>query len=465
MAHEQGQIVGWQSHRAAVADLQRQLSDIPQGAPVRLAKKTSNLFRPREANSVPGLDVSRLHGVIEVDAQAQTADVQGMTTYEDLVDATLRFGLMPYVVPQLRTITLGGAVTGLGIESSSFRNGLPHESVLEMDILTGDAEILTATPDNEHADLFRAFPNSYGSLGYSVRLKIKLEPVQPFVHLRHLRFTDLAGLTAAMGTILDERTYDGESVDFLDGVVFSGEESYLVLGSWAAQAPYVSDYTGRQIYYRSLQQRTEDYLSVHDYIWRWDTDWFWCNRAFGLQRPAIRRLVPKRYLRSDVYGKVIRWENRHGFFAAVDARRGKLPRERVIQDVELPLGRTQEFVQWFLDNVPIEPIWLCPLAVRDADHGPQPWPLYPLQRGENYVNVGFWSTVEIAPGAADGDVNREIERIVHEFDGHKSLYSDAYYDEDAFWALYGGDTYHQVKKQYDPDGRLPDLYTKAVKRR
>ena len=50
-------------------------------------------------------------------------------------------------MPQLKTITLGGAVTGLGIESTSFRNGLPHESVLEMDILTGTGEVVTASPD------------------------------------------------------------------------------------------------------------------------------------------------------------------------------------------------------------------------------------------------------------------------------------------------------------------------------
>ena len=36
---------------------------------------------------------------------------------------------MPLVVPQLKTITLGGAVTGLGIESTSLRSGMPHESV------------------------------------------------------------------------------------------------------------------------------------------------------------------------------------------------------------------------------------------------------------------------------------------------------------------------------------------------
>ncbi|WP_229749803.1 FAD-binding protein [Flexivirga endophytica] len=464
MARARGEIVGWAQHRAAVEDLQRQLAAMPPGAPVRLAKKTSNLFRPREANPVPGLDVSRLHGVVEVDPRAGTADVQGMTTYEDLVDATLRYGLMPYVVPQLRTITLGGAVTGLGIESSSFRNGLPHESLIEMDVLTGAGEIVTAS-DEQNADLFRSFPNSYGSLGYSVRLKIKLERVAPYVHLRHVRFGAIGELMDTLRQVLRDRTYEGESVDFVDGVVFSREESYLVLGGWASSAPYTSDYTGQQIYYRSIQQRSEDYLTVLDYLWRWDTDWFWCNRALGLQNPMLRRLVPRRYLRSDVYSKVIRWENTHGYFAKLDAKKGKLPRERVVQDVEVALDRTEEFLDWFLGNVPIEPIWLCPLAVRDHEHGEQPWPLYPLKRGEDYVNVGFWSTVEITPGRSDGDVNRDIERVVHEMGGHKSLYSDVYYDEDTFWGLYGGETLKAVKNTYDPDGRLPDLYTKAVKRR
>ena len=58
---------------------------------------------------------------------------------------------MPLVVPQLKTITLGGAVTGLGIESTSFRHGLPHESVREMDVLTGDGRRGHRPPDNEHA--------------------------------------------------------------------------------------------------------------------------------------------------------------------------------------------------------------------------------------------------------------------------------------------------------------------------
>src|SRR5213076_2001942 len=160
-----------------------------------LAKRTSNLFRPRDAIAVAGLDVSGLDGVISIDPEARTADVQGMCTYEDLVDATLPHGLIPFVVPQLRTITLGGAVTGLGIEATSFRNGLPHESVLEMDILTGAGKIVTTKRGD---DLFDTFPNSYGSLGYATRLRIELEPVPGEVVLRHVRFVDFGPLAKAI---------------------------------------------------------------------------------------------------------------------------------------------------------------------------------------------------------------------------------------------------------------------------
>jgi FAD/FMN-containing dehydrogenase len=452
------------AHDRRVDALRRSFAAIPLGDPVRLAKRTSNLFRPRYDLAGPGLDVSKLTHVLSVDPIGLTAEVEGMTTYEDLVEATLAVGCMPLVVPQLRTITIGGAVTGLGIEASSFRNGLPHESVLELDVLTGAGDLVTARPDGPHADLFAAFPNSYGSLGYATRLVIELERVHSHVHLRHIRFTELSAIQQAIGEIVTAREHAGQPVDFLDGVLFSGDESYLTLGSWADGAPWASDYTGQQVYYQSIRHRTEDYLTVRDYLWRWDTDWFWCSRAFGVQRPLMRRVWPDRLKRSDVYGRIIRFENRHGWWAALEQRRGKPPAERVVQDVEIPLPRTAEFLEWFLATVPIEPIWLCPLVLRDTGNGPRSWPLYPLEAGATYVNVGFWSQVPILPGAVDGDVNRSIEDTVARLGGHKSLYSDAYYDEDTFWRLYGGPAYAAAKKDHDPGGRLPDLYAKAVRR-
>ncbi|MBM0259511.1 FAD-binding oxidoreductase [Micromonospora sp. 4G55] len=454
-------------HDLAVDTLRRSYAAVPLGEPVRLAKRTSNLFRPRAATRSPGLDVSGLDGVLSVDPRARTADVQGMCTYEDLVDATLPHGLMPLVVPQLRTITLGGAVTGLGIESTSFRNGLPHESVTEMDVLTGAGEILTARPEGEHADLFAAFPNSLGSLGYATRLRIELQPVRHAVALRNVRFSRLEELTEAIGDVIVKGEWEGQPVDAMDGVMFSPGEAYLTLGTFTDDAPQLSDYTGQEIYYRSLRRRTRDALTTHDYLWRWDTDWFWCSAAFGVQHPVVRRVWPARWRRSDFYHRLVRLEHRHQVAARVDRWRGRPARERVVQDVEIPLEATAEFLRWFAANVGMNPVWLCPLRLREPA-GPgsaRSWPLYPLRPGQTYVNIGFWGSVPIAEGAADGDVNRSIERAVSDMGGHKSLYSDAYFDRAAFDRLYGGETWRAVKDRYDPDHRLTGLYEKAVARK
>jgi FAD/FMN-containing dehydrogenase len=455
------------SHERAVDRLRASYARVPRGEPVRLAKHTSNLFRPRTATRSSGLDVSGLDGVLAVDPVARTADVQGMCTYERLVDATLPHGLMPLVVPQLRTITLGGAVSGLGIESTSFYNGLPHESVLEMDILTGAGEIVTARPDGDHADLFAAFPNSLGSLGYATRLRIELQPVRRYVALRNVRFTDLDALADAIGEVMATGAYQGRSVDAMDGVMFHPGEAYLVLGTFTDDAPRASDYTGRAIYYRSLREREHDALTTYHYLWRWDIDWFWCSRAFGVQHPLVRALWPARYRRSDVYHRLVRLDQRYRLTERVNRLRGRPGTERVVQDVEIPLARTAEFLRWFARTVRMSPVWLCPLRLREPA-GPgsaRVWPLYPLRPGERYVNIGFWGTVPIAEGAADGDVNRLVERAVAEAGGHKSLYSDAYYDRDTFDRLYGGATYRAVKERYDPDHRLTGLYEKAVGRR
>ena len=448
--------VGGAAHAAAVARMRNDYLALPSDSTVRLVKPTSNLFRPRE-RAVSGLDASGLDGVISIDPKRRVADVQGMCTYETLVDATLAHGLMPLVVPQLRTITLGGAVTGLGVESSSLRNGLPHESVLEMDILTGTGEIVTASA-SEHEDLFAAFPNSYGSLGYALRLRISLEPVHPFVALRHVRFSDVTDLMSAVDEIARDECWEGQPVAFVDGVVFGRDECYLTLGSWTGTGPG-SDYTRGKVYYHSIRERREDRLSVRDYLWRWDTDWFWCSAAFGLEHPFVRRLWPRRYRHSDIYHRIVAFENRHGYAAAIDRWRGKPPRERVVQDVEVPLERLAEFLDWFAANVGMSPVWLCPLRTQRT------WPLYPLEPGRTYVNVGFWGSVPITDSRADGDVNRAIERVLGEMGGHKSLYSDAYYEQDEFDALYGGQTLRTVRARYDPQERLASMYDKVVRRR
>jgi hypothetical protein len=236
---------------------------------VTLRKKSSNLFRDRDRASTARLDVHDFNHVLQVDPHSGWADAEGMTAYETLVLATLACGTMPAVVPQLKTITLGGAVAGVGIEATSFRRGLVHQGILEMDILAGDGKIYLCTPQNEHCDLFFGFPNSYGTLGYALRVRTRTIPVKKFVRIEHSRCRDPSEYFRGLQGLCDS------GADFVDGVVFGPDDFFLTTGTFVDHAPFVSDYTFEHIYYRSIRHKEMDYLTTHDFLWRWDTDWFW----------------------------------------------------------------------------------------------------------------------------------------------------------------------------------------------
>jgi len=422
---------------------------------IRLRKDTSNLFRDRARHDGTALDARAFDHVLAVDAHAGHVDAEGLITYEALVAATLPHGVMPAVVPELKTITLGGAAAGVGIEASSFRHGLVHESLLELDVLTGTGDIVTCARDNEHADLFYGFPNSYGTLGYALRLRARTVATQPYVHITRRRYDDAARFFEALARACES------DADFVDAVAFGSGEIHLNEGRFAPSAPYVSDYTYENIFYRSVRARTEDYVTVHDFIWRWDTDWFWCSKNVGAQHPLVRRLFGRKRLGSRTYQKIMRWNTRWNLTGRIDRRlHGHV--ESVIQDVDLPLARAAEFLTFFQREVPIGPVWICPLRA-GADAGR--FALYPTRPGELYVNFGFWDVVRTRERHEPGHFNRAVEAAVAALGGIKSLYSDSYYSREAFDATYGGLAYQALKRRYDPDGAFPDLYDKVVLKR
>ena len=51
-----------------------------------------------------------------------------------------------------------------------------------------------------------------------------------------------------------------------------------------------------------------------------------------------------------------------------------------------------------------------------------------------------------------------------ELGGHKSLYSESFYERAEFDELYGGTHLEKYKSRYDPEDRLLGLYDKTVRR-
>ena len=422
---------------------------------VRLAKSTSNLFRDRIDVETSQLTVRDFNHLLTIDENEQTLTTEGMITYADLVDATLEYGFLPMVVPQLKSITIGGAIAGIGIESSSFRYGLPHESVLEMDVLLADGSVVTCTPDNEHSDLYYGLPNSYGTLGYTLKLKTPALPVKPYVKLDHMRFQDPIEFFDAIKQVNES------DIDFLDGTVFKSGEYYLTTGRFCDSAPFVSDYTYLNIYYRSIREKETDYLTVKDYIWRWDTDWFWCSKNLYVQNSLMRRIVGKKRLNSMTYTKVMRWNSKWGVTRFLNRIAG-FHSESVIQDIDIPIDRASEFLDFLLAEIGVLPIWICPIGTTEKSTR---FPLFPLSSESMYVNFGFWDSVKSRQRSQPGHLNKKIEEMTAKLSGIKSLYSDSYFDEEDFWRTYRSEDYWQLKKKYDSDGKFLNLYEKCVLRK
>jgi FAD/FMN-containing dehydrogenase len=435
-----------------VAELNQALA---RGATVGLGKKTSNLFRSRKQSDRHLIDVTDFNKVISVDEENLLAEVEGMTTFDDFTRETLKYGLLPAVVPELKSITVGGAMAGIAIESSSFKYGLMHETVVALEVLTGSGAVVPCLRTGEHQDLFFGFPNSYGTLGYALKLTVRLVRAKKYVELKHQKFDTAEAYFQAV-----KKACGRKDLDYVDGTVFDEHSHYLTTARFVDSAPFVSNYTYMQIYYQSIATKSVDYLTAYDYIWRWDTDWFWCSKNFGLQNPLLR-IFARPWLRSTAYWKIMRWNRKYQFSEKLLRLRGiERQDESVIQDVQIPLEHAHQFLAFFHQAIGIRPIWICPTKSASQER----YPTYKLDTDQLYINFGFWDVVPLPDGAQEGFFNRKVEQEVDQLQGCKSLYSTVFYEEKAFWQHYDRPNYQILKERYDPQGKLGDLYEKTVRR-
>ena len=217
--------------------------------------------------------------------------------------------------------------------------------------------------------------------------------------------------------------------------MFAPDEMYLTLGRFVDDAPWTSDYTFERIYYRSIRERDSDYLTTRDYLWRWDTDWFWCSKNVHAQHPLVRRLLGRKRLNSITYQQIMRWNSRWGVTRALDrlarpARRGRDPgrrhparSRRRVPRVPAPRDRHPAGLA-----VPDPATRSARGASRSIRCSPEP---------STSISGSGTSSTATSRGLP-GFLNRRIERKVAELSGIKSLYSDSFYTEDEFWSIYDG---------------------------
>lgn len=429
----------------------RLTSNWQQGAgQLRLAKSTiSNLFRyqPRGV-AARRVSLGEFNHVIALDAAARTVEVEGLTTYETVVHYCLGHGFLPLVAPELKHITVGGATVGIGIESTCFRYGFVHDGLREADVLLPSGKVVTARADNDHADLFRALPNSYGTLGYILRAKIALHPAKPFVHIAVEQFGDAGTYLEAMRAATEK-----PEIDFIEGIFFGDNRFYMMIGRLVDSAPEVSDIVRRNVFYRLVEQRTDIYLKTFDYIFRYDPDWFWNVPETGFYN-LFRRLAPEHWRNSAFYTKYVAKKSK--LLGSIGIRDEQT--EPLIQDWEVPWRHGEELIRFAIDNVDLgsRPWMAVPIKT------PRQPTIYPIAPNELYFNLGCYCQVRRPDGMAPYHYTKILDRKCFELDGIKMLYSSTFLSEAEFDALYNGSGYRELKAKYDAAGNAQPLYKKVV---
>ncbi|TMQ18210.1 MAG: FAD-binding oxidoreductase, partial [Deltaproteobacteria bacterium] len=428
-----------QRHRSKVARIARQLREHPRDRPVSLRKGSVSHQVPK-ANDLrhrdDKIDVGDLTEILSIDPVRRICVAESGVTFVDLVAATLAHGLVPIVVPELKTITIGGAVAGCSIESMSFVHGGFHDTCLEYEVITATGEVLTCTPDNEHRLVFQMMHGAFGTLGIIARLTFKLITARPYVKLRYETHATIADYQAAI-----LRHFEARDIDFMDGIIHSPSCYVLSTGDFVDTAPYTSDYRWMKIYYQSTRTRREDYLTTPDYFFRYD-------RGVTNVRPRsfLGRLVLGRFLASSQWlrlGEKLRW-----------LLRSEKP--TITLDVFVPFSKVPGFLAWYERTFGFYPLWCVPYRrVRDYE-----WldpSFYAGMTDQLFLDLAIYGMRQ--RGATN--YHRLMEDKLREIGGIKTLIAHNYYGEDEFWSIWNKRNYDAVKAITDPENQFRDLYTKT----
>jgi FAD/FMN-containing dehydrogenase len=428
-------------HDAKVAEIASRLRHHRSSAPLSLRKRSVSHQVPKAHDlrrRDEKVDVGALDQILSIDPVARVCVAESGVTFADLVDATMRHGLVPLVVPELETITLGGAVSGCSIESSSFKVGGFHDTCIAYEVVTARGDVLTCTPGGERSLLFQMMHGSFGTLGVLSKLTFRLGPAKPFVRVRYRKH---ARLDAYLGAV--ERRFHSPDVDFVDGILHAPSELVLSLGDYVDEAPYASRYDWTKVYYRSTRLRSEDYLRTRDYFFRYD------HGVTNVHpRSPVARLLLGRFMGST---RLLRLAERLHW---------ALPAERpsVVLDVFVPLSRAAEFMGWYRRELDFFPLWCVPYRrVR-----PYEWLAEEILRrsqDELWLDLAIYGMKQ-PPGR---NVHAEVEQKLLAIGGIKTLISHNYYSEKDFWTIYNRRNYDAVKAIVDPENVFRGLYEKTCR--
>ncbi|WP_404364036.1 FAD-binding oxidoreductase [Corallococcus coralloides] len=427
-------------HEAKVEAISQQLWQRKGQGPASFKKKSPPHSVPKRFDARrrdEKVDLGDLDAILDIDPVGMTCTAEPAATFDAVVRATLPHGLIPFIVPEHKTITLGGAIAGCSIESMSFRQGGFHDTCLEYEVITAKGDVLRCSPTQEPL-LFQMMHGSFGTLGILSKVRFRLTRCAPYVRVTNETHTTLESFQQGIW-----HHFQDPGADYLDGQIFSPTKHVLCVGHFVDRAPYVHRYDWLTAYCESIPRRSEDYLTTYDYLFRY-------NRGVTHVRPKnlLARALFGRLIHSD---SVLRTANR---FTRL------LPKKDppVIVDVFVPFSGTAAFMDWYHREMRHYPVWCVPFRrTRDYEWLTPRW--WSGMKDPLFLDLAVYGMKQ-PPGR---NVYKELEDELQRVNGTKTLISYNYYDEETFWSIWNRETYQAVKQRTDPDNLFRDLYVKTCK--
>lgn len=454
---------------------------------------TCNVTRSKSYKDVAhSLHFGSLNEVVHVDLEKKTVLVEPRVTMEELVRATLPYGLAVPVIPEFKGITVGGAIMGGATESSGHKAGLVHDVCVSMEILCGDGSLQRVTPD-QNPELFYGISGSYGSLGALVLAELTLVPVQEFVHVRYRVFSDPEQAIDHLGFLCHQK----ETPDFLDGIVFSKDCAVIIDGIMCSAAslpqsvPLFSQksLTAEWYYHHvetiatsSSNTMYEEVMAFPEYVFRYDQGAFWMGTYLGRMPLCVRFLWEGVFHRKPICKEDIAEEIRQFhtakspntlfrvlFHRVMSSQRlwslfhkaeDFIQRRAIIQDFCIPECNAKLFLSDVFTHAGTFPLWLCPIR---GTKTPQLLAPHLLPQGSSFshfINIGIYGLPAYTESVEK--ITKTLEQKTQRYGGRKVLYTRSYYSLAGFWEIYPRAKYEALRMLTHAIGVWHDVTEKVL---
>jgi delta24-sterol reductase len=431
--------------------LSRTLSTLesrPPGSKISLHRRTlqSNTIRNASHKDDPTyfpIDLSSFHHIIEINTSAQFVICEPSVSFGDLLRELLKVGMTTLVVPELPGITVGGAIAGGGLESSSHRHGQVSDTVLEIECLAPELRVCSPEIDS---DLFYAISASYNTCALMTKIKLKIAPAPKYVSLTATRFDNFQNAVEALGTALE----DGKS-DTIEGLAYSSNEILVIRGKHtnSAKSP-IRKFTRHwdKWYYKTIRTSSQITVPYYDYCFRYNYGSFW------MAEYVLDMMGGDNIITRFLIGAFL--DTKHLFAVLHSGNLSDLGRMRIIQDCYVPVDRAVEFLEAEDKDIGIYPLWLCPIRGTSTN---QVLASHYSEKGDSFINIGIYGR----PRQFPFDPELVHSRII-EYGGRSMLYAQTWHAPGQFEEMYGIalERMKKVKKGSGGDDCFFGLYEKVA---